>query len=181
MEGAQWNTEALGDEKQQLAEVLIKRLKTEWAPGGFLHYGQGKWYPGESLPRWALGCYWRKDGKPVWQDSSLLADVAKDYGFGITEAQAFIESLAANLMVNKDFVIESYEDIFHYLLQEQQLPVNVDPKDPKLDDPEKRARLMEAFKKGLGSVVGYVLPLQHGSWKSGPWPLRGEHMFSAPG
>ena len=50
MDGAEWNTEALGEEKQLLAEKLIKRLKNEWAPGGLLHYGQGKWYPGESLP-----------------------------------------------------------------------------------------------------------------------------------
>ncbi len=181
MDGAQWNTEALGEEKQHLAEALIKRLKAEWAPGGLLHYGQGKWYPGESLPRWALGCYWRRDGKPIWQDSSLLADVAKDYNFGIGEARRFIETLAVNLGVDKRFIKESYEDIFHYLHQEQQLPVNIDPEDPRLDDPEKRARLMQTFKKGLGSVVGYALPLQHGSWKSGPWPFRGGHMFLLPG
>ncbi len=87
MEGAQWNTEALGEEKQELAETLIKKLKQEWASGGFLHYGQGKWYPGESLPRWALGCYWRKDGEPIWQEERWLADVSKDYGFGIAEAK----------------------------------------------------------------------------------------------
>jgi uncharacterized protein (DUF2126 family)/transglutaminase-like putative cysteine protease len=181
MDGAQWNTEALGEEKQQCAERLIKRLKEEWAPGGLLHYGQGKWYPGESLPRWAFGCYWRRDGAPVWRDSSLLADIAHDYGFGNSEAKVFIETLAQNLGVEKRFIRESYEDIFHYLHQEQQLPVNVDPRDPQLDDPEKRARLMRAFEKGLGAVVGYVLPLQHGSWKSGPWPFRGEHMFLLPG
>ncbi|MEE4313019.1 MAG: transglutaminase family protein [Desulfofustis sp.] len=181
MDGAQWNTEALGEQKQQLAEALIKRLKEAWAPGGLLHYGQGKWYPGESLPRWAFSCYWRKDSTPIWQDSALLADIDKDYGFGIADAQIFIETLAGKLGVAQRFIRESYEDIFHYLHQEQQLPVNVDPRDPKLDDPEKRARLMRAFAKGLGSVVGYVLPLQHGSWKSGPWPFRGDHMFLLPG
>jgi uncharacterized protein (DUF2126 family)/transglutaminase-like putative cysteine protease len=181
MEGAEWNTEALGAEKQQLAETLIKRLKEEWAPGGLLHYGQGKWYPGESLPRWALGCYWRKDGKPIWKDSTLLADVSKDYGAGITEAKKFIETLTDILGVNRQFIRESFEDVLHYLKQEHDLPVNVDPADPKLEDPEKRARLMNAFKRGLGSVVGYVLPLQHGSWKSGPWSFRGKHMYLLPG
>ena len=181
MEGAQWNTEALGAKKQLLAEALIKELRQKWAPGGLLHYGQGKWYPGEPLPRWALGCYWRKDGRPVWTNDRLLADVSRDYGFGTNEAKTFIEGLADRLGVNRRFVRESYEDVFHYLHKEQKLPVNVDLADPKLDNALDRANLMQAFQRGLGSVAGYVLPLQHGSWKSGPWPLRSEHLFLLPG
>ncbi len=181
MDGDQWNTGALGEEKQLLAETLLKRLRKQWAPGGLLHYGQGKWYPGESLPRWALGCYWRRDGQPVWTDDRWIADVSKDYGFGIAEAKAFIDALADTLAVSRRFIREGYEDILHYLHKEQRLPVNVDPSDPKLDDPEARSRMAEAFQRGLGAVVGYVLPLQHGSWKSGPWPFRGGHMFLLPG
>ncbi len=113
MEGAQWNTEALGKEKLALSETLIKKLWQEWGPGGFLHYGQGKWYPGESLPRWALGCYWRKDGIPVWNDARWMADVSKDYGFAIREAETFIKTLADILGVNKEYIRESYEDILH--------------------------------------------------------------------
>ena len=181
MDGAQWNSEALGREKQDLAETLIKRLRDKWAPGGLLHYGQGKWYPGESLPRWALGCYWRKDGTPVWRDDRWIANVSKDYGMGAAEAKTFIETLADALRVSRRYIRASYEDIYYYLYKEQQLPVNVDPTDPKLDDAEARARMVSTYQRGLGAVVGYVLPLQHGSWKSGPWPFRREHMFLLPG
>jgi len=181
MDHPQWSTEALGAEKQALAESLIQQLRQQWAPGGFLHHGQGKWYPGESLPRWALGCYWRKDGKPIWKDDRWLADHSKDYGFGPAEAKLFIETLADELAVSKTYIRESFEDIFYYLYKEQRLPVNLDPRDPRLEDVEARTRMAQAFERGLGAVVGYVLPLEHGSWKSGPWPLRSEHLFLLPG
>jgi uncharacterized protein (DUF2126 family) len=181
MDGEQWNTAALGSEKRQLAEALIKRLRRRWAPQGLLHHGQGKWYPGESLPRWALGCYWRTDGRAVWQDERWIADTSVDYGFGAPEAKAFIEALAGRLSVSRRFIREAYEDLLHFLHKEQQLPVNADPADPRLDDPAARARMVQAFRRGLGAVVGYVLPLQHGSWKSGPWPVRGGHLFLLPG
>lgn len=181
MDGAQWNTAALGEEKRRLAEGLILRLRKAWAPGGLLHYGQGKWYPGESLPRWALSCYWRKDGRPVWSDDRWLADASRDYGFGAREARVFTETLADRLGVSRRYIREGYEDVLHYLQAEDRLPVNVDPTDPKLADPEERARMVRTFRRGLGAVVGFVLPLQYGSWKSGPWPFRGEHMFLLPG
>jgi len=181
MDGAEWNTEALGEQKRQLSEDLIKRLRQRWAPGGLLHYGQGKWYPGESLPRWAMGCYWRVDGKAVWNDDRWIADAVKEYGFGAAEAKRFIETLADFLGVARRHIRESYEDVLYYLHKEQRLPVNATPSDPKLDDPEERARMVRIFRRGLGAVAGYVLPLQHGSWKSGPWPFRGEHLFLLPG
>ena len=181
MDGDQWNTEALGEDKRSLSETLIKNLRQAWAPGAMLHYGQGKWYPGESLPRWALGCYWRKDGIPVWKDDKWIADVNTNYGFGPGEAKQFAEALTDNLGVDRRFLREAYEDTLHFLIKEQRLPVNVDPTDPKLKDPEERARLIRTFRKGLGEVTGYVLPLQYGSWKSGPWPFRGKAMFLLPG
>ena len=52
MDGEQWNTAALGHDKRVRAEDLLDRLRVRYAEGGLVHYGQGKWYPGEPLPRW---------------------------------------------------------------------------------------------------------------------------------
>jgi hypothetical protein len=73
MEGAEWNTAALGKEKRRLSEILFRRMKEKIAKGALIYSGQGKWYPGEPLPRWVLGCYWRKDHRAIWKDEKWLA------------------------------------------------------------------------------------------------------------
>jgi transglutaminase-like putative cysteine protease len=181
MEGAEWDTAAVGPTKKILSMDLLKRLRARWAPKSLLHHGQGKWYPGESLPRWALSCFWRADGMPVWQKDRLLADETKDYGFGQKEALKLMTTLIEILEVNPVYMMPAHEDIFYWLWKEQRLPVNVDPADPKLKNAEDRARMAQVFEKGVGEVTGYVLPLQKGSWKSGPWHLRGKALFLVPG
>jgi uncharacterized protein (DUF2126 family) len=202
MDGAEWNFTALGSAKRHLAGTLVRRLKQRFAPGALLHFGQGKWYPGESLPRWALGCWWRLDGVPLWQDDSLVADETVDYGYGDAEARTFIQALAGALAVDGTHVIPAYEDVWHYLLAERRLPVNVDPLKAELKDEEARARLARVFEQGLDRVVGYVLPVERrpktsehdaseheasehdtrgARWTSGPWFLRSEHLFLIPG
>jgi uncharacterized protein (DUF2126 family) len=189
-DGAEWNTAAMGPHKRMLAATLLRRLKGHFAPGGLLHYGQGKWYPGEPLPRWALGCYWRADGQPIWHDDALVADESRDLGHEADTARRFVEALATRLGVEPTQALPGYEDIWYYLWKERRLPVNVDPLESRLADPEERRRLAAIFEKGLDSVVGYVLPIARRDdpdappgwrWRSGPWFFRPEHLFLIPG
>lgn len=188
MDGAEWNTAALGPNKRLLAGRLLRRLADRFAVSPLLHYGQGKWYPGEQLPRWALSCHWRRDGEPVWRDRALLA-ADEDAGDGATsqDADIFAAALAERLQLDPGYRIPGYEDLWYYLWRERRLPVNVDPFQSHLDDPEERARLARIFEQGLEKVVGYALPLQreglNGSkrWRSGPWFFRPQTMYLLPG
>jgi len=182
MEGAEWNTAALGPEKRHKADELLRRLMRRFAPGGLLHHGQGKWYPGESLPRWAFGGYWRKDGEPIWKDPSLIAD-GRGRGHGPDEARALLRAIVARLGVADGHVLPGYEDVWYYLWRERRLPANVDPLDARLDDEDERARLSRVFSQGLGKVVGWALPLraEEARWVSGAWLLRDERLYLLPG
>jgi uncharacterized protein (DUF2126 family)/transglutaminase-like putative cysteine protease len=108
-ESAQWNIDALGDDKRTRGLALIQTLREKLAPGGLLHYGQGKWYPGEQLPRWALSCFWRADGVPVWEDAKLIAQENDDYGFKATDALRFMRALTRRLQVSAEKVLPAFE------------------------------------------------------------------------
>ncbi len=186
-DGPEWNFTALGATKRRLAGELVRRLKQRFAPGALLHFGQGKWYPGESLPRWALGCYWRLDGEPVWEDPQLVADDGADYGVGAEDAERFARLLARKLGIDPTFAIAGFEDVWYYLWRERRLPVNVDPFDSRLESAEDRVRLARIFEQGLQTAVGYALPLAPTGlasgprWRSGHWLLRPERMYLLPG
>lgn len=120
-DGPEWNFTATSPRKRQLSGTLIQRLRCQFAPGALLHYGQGKWYPGEPLPRWALAAYWRRDGVPVWRDESLIADESRDYGHGIPEARELARRLCETLGTDPRHLIPAYEDIFYYTWKERRL------------------------------------------------------------
>ncbi len=188
-DGAEWNTAALGPTKRGYATELVQRLREKYGRGGFLHFGQGKWYPGEPLPRWALSVFWRTDGERCWNDPSRFADERRPSSYGNADARRFIEALARRLGLAAGFIQAGFEDTWYYLWRERRLPVNVDPFDARLDDELERARLRKVFGQGLDKEVGYVLPLARGSrpglagpaWVTGPWHFRDGRMYLIPG
>jgi uncharacterized protein (DUF2126 family)/transglutaminase-like putative cysteine protease len=180
MEGPEWNYTALSERKLELATQLIHRLRERFAPGGLLHFGQGKWYPGEPLPRWALSVFWRKDGEPLWTSAGKAAG----------DAERFATELAQALDLSAEQVLPAYEDPWRLIRDEANLPLNVDPLTADTSTEPARRRLGERIAAGLGNPAGYVLPLKpipRGKpggptrWKSSPWPLRRGKVFLAEG
>src|SRR5262245_11475263 len=158
-DGDEWNTAAVGPTKRALAATLIERLRERFAPNGLLHFGQGKWYPGEQLPRWAFALYWRGDGKPLWRDPAYVADESRDYSPTTAQARAFCEGIAKRLDLPVHATMAAYEDPWYFASMERRLPDNLDPIDNKLDDPMTRDRLARVFERGIGTPVAFVLPV----------------------
>jgi uncharacterized protein (DUF2126 family) len=187
MEGPEWNTEAVGPDKLRLSDELFRRLMSRFAPEGLAHFGQGKWYPGESLPRWALSCYWRKDGEPIWTHPDLIADSSTNYGHDAAQANVFINQFTERLGLPTETILPGYEDIAWYLLQEQKLPANLNLKTADLTEYEERRRLAKLLEQELNSVTGYTLPISKGrdgwgdEWVTSRWYLRQDDMFLIPG
>ncbi|MCR8923420.1 transglutaminase family protein [Dasania sp. GY-MA-18] len=185
MEADEWNTTADGPHKRKLAEDLLLRLQTQFAPGGFRHYGQGKWYPGEPLPRWQRACYWRRDQQPIWQDAALQASLEKDYGAKLEHATAFINALSSILGLDASYIKPAYEDGLYFLWLEGNQPASLDPTKAHLKDSRERQKLAQVLNADLGKAVGYVLPLAWDlslqGWRSSRWQLRREHLFLIPG
>jgi uncharacterized protein (DUF2126 family) len=184
-DGEEWNTAALGPTKRSLAAAVYHRLRERYAPQGLTHFGQGKWYPGEPLPRWSLNCFWRRDEEPIWRERALIANEDRDYGSTAEIAQSFLFGVAERLGLDPHHVFPAFEDVFYYLWRERRLPVNVDPLDSKLDDAQERARLMRLYSHGLDRVAGHVLPIARDAlgtrWRSGSWFLRPERCYLIPG
>ncbi|MGR8980275.1 MAG: transglutaminase family protein, partial [Gammaproteobacteria bacterium] len=185
MEGAEWNTHADGANKRERAQQLTMRLRDVFTKGAMLHYGQGKWYPGEPLPRWQYGIFWRKDDKSIWRNPALLADITQDYGHTQKEAQEFIRQLSLRLGIQPRYITPAFEDSFYFLWQEGNIPENINPLKCNLTDSIERKTLTGLLQSGLGKPVGFALPLtwnwHEQRWKSGRWTFRRDAMFLIPG
>ncbi len=183
MDGPEWNTHADGPDKRRLARELARRLQERFASGGFLHFGQGKWYPGEPLPRWSLGIFWRRDGEAVWRDPRWLADFSKDYGHGVEDVRRVAEALVQRLGLAPGNLVPAFEDPFQACWAEDNLPLGLDPDRIDLKSTAERQRLARALSHGLDRPAGFVLPLarEHDTWRTGPWPFRDGRLRLIPG
>ena len=183
MESAQWNSEADGEHKRELANNLARRLLQTNTNGGLLHHAQGKWYPGEPLPRWQTTVFWRKDKKPVWKNPDLLADMNKNYDYTITDAKKFISTLSLILGISDENIIPAFEDPIYYIMKEAELPIDIDPLKYDLKDPLERKTIAQKLTYGLNNEVGYVLPVSFGftKWITSKWEFRRGHLFLGAG
>ena len=184
-EAGEWNTDASGPTKPVLAKQMLEKLKARFGPGGMLHYGQGKWYPGEPLPRWALGLYWRKDGLPVWRGPT---EVEPKPSLTAGDALALMRRLAARLGVDPLNILPAREDPLAHIKTEADLPANVVLEDDKLDGAESRTTLRRAMEGGLSRPIGHVLPLRRaftkaegGGWVSEAWEFRRGRLYLIAG
>lgn len=182
MESPQWNTEADGEHKRKLAADLSKQLLNQFGKGGVLHHAQGKWYPGEPLPRWQIELCWRKDEKPIWHDTSLLAVYTKTPTLPQDADKLFLNTLTQYLGITNDYILPAYEDAFYFMWEQGNLPVDVDPATDK-DASLVQKKLKEILANGTSKTVGYVLPLNtnNNTWYTSAWTFRRNFLFLTPG
>ncbi|MGA7052311.1 MAG: transglutaminase family protein [Mycobacterium sp.] len=186
----EWTTAADGPHKRERASDLAARLKAVWAPQGLIHRGQGRWYPGEPLPRWQIGLYWRTDGRPLWSNDALLADPWGDAPAVPAEDDAayrVLAEVAEGLGLPPSQVRPAYEDPLSRLAATVRMPEG-DPVDPGDDlGPETgrdtaagRATLFARLNESTTSPAAYVLPLHRRDddlgWASTDWRLRRGHI-----
>ena len=183
-ESPEWNSTADGTLKRKLAYDLALRLKNRFAHGGLLHFGQGKWYPGELIPRWQYALYWRKDGQTIWKNDALVAK-ENDQKFTFHDAEKFTIELTKYLGINTNNIIPAYEDPIYWALEEGKIPVNIDPLKVNLKDSVERRTLAKLLEKGLNNPTGFVFPLKWAketdTWTSCAWTFRRNHCYLIPG
>ena len=177
----EWNTDADGPHKRERASVLAGLLKSVWAPQGLVQRSQGKWYPGEPLPRWQIGLYWRRDGQPLWRDEALLADpwIGGEQAAADDAAHRLVSELAAGLGLPVAQVRPAYEDPLARLLGSVRQPAGpaVEPAEDLLTDTaQTRAALLAGLEEAADVPAAWVLPLHRREddtgWASADWQLR---------
>jgi uncharacterized protein (DUF2126 family) len=210
MDAPEWTVTPDGPGKRELAFALTRRLADRFAPGGLVHFGQGKWYPGEPLPRWQMEILWRPDGEPLWSERSLLADpwTKVDTGDADADAHRLTLAVATRLGIPAELCLPAHEDPLDRLVAEALLPDgppparDIDPTDPTLADPDARARIVAELDAERGAPTGWVVfvhraPADSGTaadgtghitdwtetsgWATVRWSLRRGHLMLRPG
>ncbi len=184
MESDQWNTDADGEDKRKLALTLASKLKEAFGANGFIHFGQGKWYPGEPIPRWQYAIYWRKDGEAMWTDKELIGDPTSEGKLEAADALSFMNEVTLNLGLSSEDILPAFEDEYYYLWEERNLPENFSSEDVA-EANIARQKLVELLEKGMKKAVGYVLPIRKNitlnTWESCKWKFKRKNLYLIPG
>ena len=182
LESPQWNDAALGEHKLERSSELLIKLRDQFAPAGVTAFAQGKWYPGEPTPRWALICHWRNDGQPIWQEAERLT-LPGQSTHGDNDARQVMHELCDALALDRGLLKPLHEDPLHAMHLESLLPPAAALADMKLSDTDERTRLIAQMDRGIDKPVGWMLPLEYTDtgWQSSAWPLRRQEVFLVPG
>lgn len=188
-DGDEWNFTALSEKKELLAEELLLKLEKRFSNGALIHFGQGKWYPGEILPRWSKNCFWRKDREPIWNNRKWLGhkNAIENNSSNVSPetAQIFTKELAQVLGLSVDAVQSAYEDALFYISKEQRLSLENEAYQGDLFEATERKRVQRLLNENISKATGYVLPLafsvKRKSWLTCPWHFRSERLLLTPG
>ena len=176
-EAPEWRGEALGPTKWEQGLRLAEELRDRLAPGGLVLRRPGKWYPGETLPRWALDVVGRRGGVPLWSGGGARREASTQ------AAEMVARAVAARLGLDVGAVLPAWEDAWHFIRDEAELPPGLDPHASDLSDPEERQRLARVLDAGLSRPSGFVLPLSRegGAWHTDRWSFRRGRLVLVPG
>lgn len=192
MEAPEWTVAADGPAKRKAGADMAARLAKRFATGGFVHYGQGKWYPGEPLPRWQISLFWRTDGQPLWRNPALfVVDPAEPGSADLRGMRALGIALANRLGVPGECVVEAFEDPLYQLWTEATMPLGT-PSKTLLASADaaagaaKRAAFIDQLDAGRGDPVAAVIPLHRppgivNRWGTCRWSLRRGELYLLPG
>ncbi|WP_338749769.1 DUF2126 domain-containing protein [Janibacter alittae] len=193
----QWHTAADGEQKRTLAMALARRLS---GTGTLRHHGQGKWYPGEPLPRWAIMLADRTDGRPLWRDRDLLDD---PWGEARLEsgspdaagaARDLAVAIARRLGIDVEHLAAAVEDPLQRLVREARRPTGSEPApgdlapdDPGAADAQSRAARVAQVDADVDpdTPAAWVLPVfpapDGRGWGTTTWRTRRGFLALVPG
>ena len=173
---AQWTVAADGPEKRVIANRLARALAEEFAKGGLVQRSQGKWYPGEALPRWQIGLIWRSDGEQLWSDPGLLADPFEPdqaYQDAPARAEALARTITADFGLPPEQLRPCFEDPLARLAEEVGRPEGARPTgEPERPDGD----LVADLDRNETTPAAWALPLVPSwfgeIWASPDWQTR---------
>lgn len=184
-ESPQWTIAADGEEKREKSWALLQRLADRFATSPLIQHGQGKWYPGEPLPRWQMSMFWRPDGQPLWYDPELLADPWAPGKATIEDARQLADAIATGLDLPTEAVMPAWEDQLYQAWMEARQPQG-DPPEVDLATADELTRAALARKvDALGDdPAGFALPIHKNDqdeWATTEWKLRRGRLVLTPG